>query len=216
MAGLVSAVGLAVMLKAPMHDYAVFLRIAALVTVISSGSPLADESPLDSHTRPVEAVGGIPTTTGSSPSALPDSHHTAFRSPDLPGALLSIPEPVHRARTADSALLQPGHGANGNSGSVTPRQPYAEESSVRTAAPLSPAGLAQGFEASATSSSEGRGVRTNPDKQEYPSSPYSKQLPLSNTNVSPSAVTESPPRQALDREAETNGTSKPTRSVTDD
>uniref|UniRef100_A0A3Q2NWV2 UPF0606 protein KIAA1549-like n=1 Tax=Fundulus heteroclitus TaxID=8078 RepID=A0A3Q2NWV2_FUNHE len=146
-----------------------------------------------------EDVGGIPTATGSSPSALPHSHLTAFRSPDLPGALLSIPEPA-----------QPGHGANGNSGSVTPRQPYAEESSVQTAAPLSPAGLAQGFEASATSSNEGRGVRTNPDKQEYPWSPYSKQLPQSNTNVSPSAGTESPPRQALDREEER------TRSMTDD
>ncbi|KAM4733393.1 UPF0606 protein KIAA1549 isoform 4-T4 [Anableps anableps] len=226
MAALLSAVGLAVMLKALMHDQcAAFLGITVLVTVISAGSPLPDESLLDSHTSPVEVLGGIPKTTVSSPSALPDSHYTAFKSPESPGALFSIPQPVPKARTADSELFKSGHGASGNSKSAVPRNAYVEETRVRTAPPLSPAGLTQGFEASATSSTEGRGVRTNPDKQEYNFSLYSKrwkQLPQSNTFVttlSPSALIKSTPHQDLDHEGETTssmvqyGTSKRMQSV---
>lgn len=48
---------------------------------------------------------GVPSSTGSSQSALPASHYTAFDSPDSPGALPSINEPNHEARTADIMLF---------------------------------------------------------------------------------------------------------------
>ncbi|MEQ2255778.1 hypothetical protein ILYODFUR_017502, partial [Ilyodon furcidens] len=173
----------------------------------------ADESLPDSHTSPVEVLGDVPRTTGS-PSALPVSHYTAFKSPELPGALLSLPEPVPKARTADSKLFKSEHGAYKNSKSVMPRNAYSEETGVQTPS-LSPTRL-QGFEASATSSTEGRGVRTNSDKQEYHFPLYSmrlKQLPQSNTSVTKT------PHQDLDYKEETssnmvrNGTSKQMQSV---
>lgn len=45
--------------------------------------------------------GGVTSSTGSSPSALPTSHYTAFTSPNSPGALPSIPGTNHEAKTAD-------------------------------------------------------------------------------------------------------------------
>ncbi|XP_054890923.1 UPF0606 protein KIAA1549 isoform X4 [Poeciliopsis prolifica] len=210
MAGFLSAVGLAVMLQALMRDqYAAFLGITVLVTVISAGSPLPDESLLDSHTSFVEVLGGVPKTTRSSPSALPDSHYTAFKNPESLSALLSIPEPVPKARTADSELLKSGPGAFENSKSVVPRNVYVEETGVRTTPPLSPTGLPLAFEASATSSSEKGGVRTNPHKQEYNFSLYSKrwkQLLQSNasvTTLNPSALRKSTFHQGLDYEEDT-------------
>ncbi|XP_008434757.1 UPF0606 protein KIAA1549 isoform X1 [Poecilia reticulata] len=226
MAGILSAVGLAVMLQALMRDQcAAFLGITVLVTLISAGSPLPDESLLDSNTSPVEVLGGVPKTTRSSPSALPDSHYTAFKNPESLSALLSIPETVPKARTADSELLKSGHGASENSKSVVPRNVSVEETGVRTTPPLSPIGLPQGFEASATISTEKRGVRTSPHKQEYNFSLYSKiwkQLPQSNaslTTVNPSALRKSTFHQSLDHEEETtsslvqNGTLKQMQSV---
>ncbi|MEQ2182489.1 hypothetical protein GOODEAATRI_022820, partial [Goodea atripinnis] len=88
------------------------------------------------------------------------------------------------------------------------------ETGVQTPS-LSPTRL-QGFEASATSPTEGRGVRTNSDKQEYHFPLYSmrlKQLPQSNTSVTKT------PHQDLDYKEETssnmvrNGTSKQMQSV---
>ncbi|XP_043981997.1 UPF0606 protein KIAA1549 isoform X1 [Gambusia affinis] len=210
MAGFLSAVGLAVMLQALMRDQcAAFLGITVLVTLISAGSPLPDESLLDSHTSPVEVLGGVLKTTRSSLSALPDSHYTAFKNLESLGALLSIPEPVSKARTADSDLFKSGHGASENSKSVVPRNVYVEETGVRTTPPLSPTELPQGFEASAASSTEKRGVRTNPHKQEYNFSLYSKrwkQLLQSNvslTTLNPSALRNSTFHQGLDHEEET-------------
>ncbi|XP_028264596.1 UPF0606 protein KIAA1549 [Parambassis ranga] len=94
MAGLFSTVGLVVMLKALMRTHsqrAVLLGITVLVTVITADSPVADESLLDeslldSTHQPVGFLGNIPSSTGSSLSALPNSRHTAFESPDSPGA----------------------------------------------------------------------------------------------------------------------------------
>ncbi|XP_032439930.1 UPF0606 protein KIAA1549 isoform X3 [Xiphophorus hellerii] len=226
MAGFLSAVGLAVMLQALVRDQcAAFLGITVLVTLISAGSPLPDESLLDSHTSPVEVLGVVPKITRSSPSTLPDSHYTAFKNPESLSALLSIPEPVSKARTADSELFKSGHDASENSKSVVPGNVYAEETGVRTTPPLSPTGLPQGFEASATSSTEKRGVRTNPHKQEYNFSLYSKQwkqLPQSNaslTTLNPSALRKSTFHQGLNHEEETtsslvqNGTLKQLQSV---
>ncbi|XP_028441988.1 UPF0606 protein KIAA1549 isoform X2 [Perca flavescens] len=103
MASLVSSVGLVVMLKALMHargQRAVFLGMTVLVTVIAADSPVADESLLDSTHHPIGFLGHVPSSTGFEPSALPASHYTAFKSPDLPGALPSIYKPNHEVRTS--------------------------------------------------------------------------------------------------------------------
>ncbi|XP_032380306.1 UPF0606 protein KIAA1549 isoform X7 [Etheostoma spectabile] len=108
MAGLVSSVGLLVMLKALMHargQRAVFLGMTVLVTVIAADSPVADESLLDSTHHPIGFIGHVPSSTGFKPSALPASHYTAFKSPDLPGGLPSIYKPNHEVRTSTTPQL---------------------------------------------------------------------------------------------------------------
>lgn len=66
----------------------------------------ADDSLFHSTHPPVGFAGGVPSSTGSSQSALSASHYTAFDSPDSPGALPSINEPNEEARTADIMLFQ--------------------------------------------------------------------------------------------------------------
>ncbi|XP_026221713.1 UPF0606 protein KIAA1549 isoform X3 [Anabas testudineus] len=112
MAGLVSAVGLVVMLKALMHGQgALFLGMTILVTVIVADSPVTDDPLLDSTHHPVGFPGGVPSSTGSSPSALPASHYTAF------------PEPNHEVRTDDVMLFH--HAAP----SILPSEPASGSSS---------------------------------------------------------------------------------------
>lgn len=171
----------------------------------------ADESMLESTPSPVDVLGGVPKTTGSSTSALPDSHYAALKSPASPGALLSIPEPVPKARTANSQ-----HSESESSKSLVPRNAYVKDTGVRTSPSLSP---------TTTSSTKDRGVRTNTDKQEYNFSLYSmrwKPLPESNasvTTLSPSALSESTPHRDLDYKEETtsrmaqNGRSAQTQSA---
>ncbi|XP_034734187.1 UPF0606 protein KIAA1549 isoform X2 [Etheostoma cragini] len=108
MAGLVSSVGLVVMLKALMHargQRAVFLGMTVLVTLIAADSPVADESLLDSTHQSIGFLGHVPSSTGFKPSAIPASHYTAFKSPDLPGGLPSIYKPNHEVRTSTTPQL---------------------------------------------------------------------------------------------------------------
>ncbi|XP_067359181.1 UPF0606 protein KIAA1549 isoform X3 [Channa argus] len=109
MAGLVSSLGLVVMLKALMQAHgqrAAFLGMTVLVTVIAADSSVAEESLLD---QPVEILGRVSRSTRSSPSALPAILYTAFKSLDSPGSLQSIPEPNHDNRTANITLFESGN-----------------------------------------------------------------------------------------------------------
>ncbi|XP_068458982.1 UPF0606 protein KIAA1549 isoform X2 [Clinocottus analis] len=132
MAGLVSSVGLLVMLKALMHAHglrAVFLGITVLVSVIAADSPVADDSPLASTNHPVGFPGHGQRSTGFNPSALPASYYTAFESSDSPGALPSTSQPNRVVRTADIPHFQWGRVAFENSKSFTasevpPKEPY--------------------------------------------------------------------------------------------
>lgn len=65
------------------------------------GVSFVDDSLLDSTHHPVGFSGGVPSSTESSQSALSAPHYTALDSLDPPGALPSINEPNHEARTAD-------------------------------------------------------------------------------------------------------------------
>ncbi|KAK9516974.1 hypothetical protein VZT92_024877 [Zoarces viviparus] len=139
MAGLVSSVGLVVMLEALMHARgrrAVFLGMTVLVTVIAADSPVADESLLASTNPPVGFPGHGP--TGFKPSALPASSYTAFEDPDSPGAPPSISEPNHVVRTADMAHFQWGRVAFENSKSLAASEVPAEEPPPLATPPLSP------------------------------------------------------------------------------
>ncbi|XP_069018167.1 UPF0606 protein KIAA1549 isoform X2 [Embiotoca jacksoni] len=141
MAGLVSTLGLVAMLKALMRGHgqrAALLGITVLVTVIAADSPVEDEFQLDFTHHPMGILGDIPSPTKSSPSALPDSHYTAFDSPDTPGTLPSIPEPIHEARTADTKLFQRGTIANENPKSIMLRDVLVGEQHIVTTPSLSP------------------------------------------------------------------------------
>uniref|UniRef100_A0A3Q0RK17 Si:ch211-1e14.1 n=1 Tax=Amphilophus citrinellus TaxID=61819 RepID=A0A3Q0RK17_AMPCI len=81
-------------------------------------------------------LGDIQSPTGSSPLALPNSHYTAFESPDSPGALPSIPEPSHEARTADN--IYRGNIAYENSKTITSRDASSGEPHILTTPSLSP------------------------------------------------------------------------------
>ncbi|KAG7214907.1 hypothetical protein INR49_005182 [Caranx melampygus] len=174
MAGLVSSVGLVLMLKALMHGHgrrAVFLGVTVLwVTLIAADSPAADESLLDSAYHPMGFLGDAPSSTGSSPSSLPASHYTAFESPDTPGALPTIMEPKHEARTADIMPFQWGHAPSGNPQSFTPSEAVAEQPHPLSIPSLSPSEPALGstqqqFEAPAKLSTDWKLARINSAKQ---------------------------------------------------
>lgn len=117
----------------------------------------------------------VPISTGSSPSAFPASHTTAFGSPDSPGALPSIPEPNHEARTADSMLFKGGHVASENSKSFTPSDLLAEKPQPLSTPSLSPSepvlGSSPQFEAPAKLSTDWKLARINSAKQSSSLSP---------------------------------------------
>ncbi|KAM4572306.1 UPF0606 protein KIAA1549 isoform 6-T8 [Odontesthes bonariensis] len=191
MAGLVSTLGWAVMLTALLHtQHAVFFGITVLVTVIAADSPVADESLLDSTQNPMGFLGDIPSPTGSSPSALPDSHYTTFETPESPGALPSISDPNDEARTADTMLFQLGHNAYENSKSQMPREKthILTTPLLKTLKPF--LGSSPQFEASAKHATDLKMVRTD----------SSFQTNTSITSLSPSAFTRSTPHLVLHSE----------------
>lgn len=156
---------------------------------------------LDSKHHPIGYPGDVSSSTGSSPAALPASDHTAFESPDSPGALLSISEPNHDIKTADIPHFQWGLFASENSKSVTANDPIAEE-----AYPLSTPSLSTSrpvlesipqVEAPVKPSTNWKLARTNSAKQSSSSSPaltksqLQSQSNISITPLSPYAVTRS-------------------------
>uniref|UniRef100_A0A3Q1FRE1 UPF0606 protein KIAA1549-like n=1 Tax=Acanthochromis polyacanthus TaxID=80966 RepID=A0A3Q1FRE1_9TELE len=202
MAGLVSTVGLMVMLEALMHAHgrrAAFLGITVLVTVIAADSPVADESPLDSTHHPMGRLGDIPEPPGSSPSALPDSYYTAFESPDSPGALPSVPQPIHEARTAEATAYE-------NSKSNTPRDALTEEPHTLTSPPLSPfepvLGSGPQLEADWKMSTTNSDHKFSSPSPTPTTSQPRLQSNMSSTSLSPSAFTGSKPQLSLNSEQE--------------
>uniref|UniRef100_A0A3B5BJF6 UPF0606 protein KIAA1549-like n=1 Tax=Stegastes partitus TaxID=144197 RepID=A0A3B5BJF6_9TELE len=151
-------------------------------------------------------LGDVPDPPGSSPSALPDSHYTAFESPDSPGALPSAPQPIHEARTADTMLFQSEH----NSKSNTPRDALTEEPHALTTPSLSPPepvlGSGPQFEAPAKLSTDWKISRTNSDHKLSSLSPTptsSQPHPEFNESLislSPSASTGSTPQRSPNSE----------------
>ncbi|KAM7002841.1 UPF0606 protein KIAA1549 [Tautogolabrus adspersus] len=194
MAGLVSCAGLVVMLQALMHVHsqrAVFLWITVLVSVITADSPVAGQSLLNSTHHPMGFLGDVSSTTGSPPSALPASHHTAFESPDSPGALPSTPEQNHEVRTADIEHFQWERVASENSKSVLSSGLVAEEPHPLSTPSLSPSEpvfrSSSQFDAAANLSADWKPARTNSAKHSSPLSPTptrSQIQPQSNTSMS--------------------------------
>ncbi|XP_010769706.1 UPF0606 protein KIAA1549-like isoform X2 [Notothenia coriiceps] len=198
MAGLVSSVGLVVLLKALMHAHgqrAVFLGIMVLVTVIAADSPVADESLLDSTQQPMGFLGHVPSSTGFQPLALPASHHTAFESPGSPGTLPPISEPNHEVRTGGVSRFQWGRIASEKS--FTASDLIAKEPHPLSSPSLSPSepvlGSSPKFESPAKLSSDRKLASTKSAKQS--SSLAQPQSNISTASLSPSALTRSTPPQ---------------------
>ncbi|CAN9498747.1 unnamed protein product [Ophioblennius macclurei] len=148
MAGFVSSAASAATLKTLTHAgcrlAAVFLGITVLVTAIASDSPVADEPLHNSTHHPTGFLGdNNPSLTGSSPSALPDSHRTAFESPDSPGPLPSAPRPPGEAGT-DAMPSRWGNILDGNSKPTIPKDVLADEPQTSSLSPEEPL---PGFEA---------------------------------------------------------------------
>ncbi|XP_040894359.1 UPF0606 protein KIAA1549 [Toxotes jaculatrix] len=186
MAGLVSSVGLVLMLKALMHVHgqrAVFLGMTVLITLIAADSPASDESPLDFTYNPMGILGDVPSSTESSPSGLPSSQYTAFDSPDSPGALPSITEPNHETRTADMMLFQWGRVPSENSKSLTPSDSHQEPHPLSTPS-LSPSepvlGSGPQLEAPAKLFTDWKQARINSAQQ----SPSLSPSPIRESNIS--------------------------------
>ncbi|XP_017274546.1 UPF0606 protein KIAA1549 isoform X2 [Kryptolebias marmoratus] len=206
MAGLRSTVGLVVMPKA-LIQHAAFLGIAVLVTAITAGSPVGDESLLDSHTTPMEFLGDNPSSTSLSLSALPDPNYTALKNPESPVALKSIPEPIPESRTADTVHFQWSHNAYENFKSIMPRDALVEESHVQTTPVLIPTepllGSSSQIKESAKNSTDWKVSKaiSNYEASSFSPSPTkSKQLSQSNTFITtpnPSHFTGSTPHQGL-------------------
>ncbi|XP_047189380.1 UPF0606 protein KIAA1549 isoform X2 [Scophthalmus maximus] len=203
MAGLVvsSSVGLVLMLEALMRVHgrrpAVFLGMTLWATLIAADSPIADESLLDSTYQPMGLLGDGTSSTRSSPSSLPTSHHTAFESLDSPGGLSSITEPNHEARTAYT-LFHWAHVPSENSKPFMPSVLPAEEPQPLPTTSLSPSehvlGSSPQFEAPAKLSTDWRLARINPVKQSSPLSPTLKRpqrQSQSNTSLTPLSPTTS-------------------------
>lgn len=162
----------------------------------------ADESLLDSTHNPMGFPEDVPSSTGSSPSALPASHYTAFESPDSPGALPSISEPNHEVRTADITHFKWGHVDSENSKSFIASELLgAEEPHPLSSPSLTPPEPvlepSPQFEAPAKLSTDWKLARTNSAKQSSslsPSPTRSQLQPQSNisiTSLRPSAFTRS-------------------------
>ncbi|XP_034540771.1 UPF0606 protein KIAA1549 [Notolabrus celidotus] len=196
MPGLMSSVGVLVMLQALMHAHsqrALFLGMTVLVSVITADSPVADPSLSDSTLHPVGFLGDVPSSTGSSPSALPASHYTAFKSPDSPGALPSISEPNHEAGTAETVTSE-------NYKSFMARDLLADEPHPLPTPSLSPSEPVLG--SSFKPSTGWKEAMTDSAKQSSPLSPTPTRFqlqPESNTStasLSPSARSTTPQQGA--------------------
>ncbi len=152
------------------------------------------------------SLGDVPSSTGSSPSALPASHYAAFdKSPDSPGALRSISEPNHEVRTGDITHIQWGHVASENSKSFTASELLAEEPHPLSSPAEPVLESSPQFEAPVKLSTDWKLARTNSAKQSSSLSPTSKrsqpQSNISITSLSPSAFTKSTtPRLVLNSE----------------
>nr|XP_020458625.1 UPF0606 protein KIAA1549-like [Monopterus albus] len=130
MAGLLSSVGLVLILKALLHAHgqrAVFLGMTLLVTGIAADSPVTDESLVDSTHHPMGFLGSVSSSTGLSSSALPASHYNASESPVSPGMLPSIPEPNHEVKMADNMRFPRGQVPSEGSQSYTPSDLHEEQ-----------------------------------------------------------------------------------------
>ncbi|AWP08792.1 putative UPF0606 protein KIAA1549-like [Scophthalmus maximus] len=176
---------------------AVFLGMTLWATLIAADSPIADESLLDSTYQPMGLLGDGTSSTRSSPSSLPTSHHTAFESLDSPGGLSSITEPNHEARTAYT-LFHWAHVPSENSKPFMPSVLPAEEPQPLPTTSLSPSehvlGSSPQFEAPAKLSTDWRLARINPVKQSSPLSPTLKRpqrQSQSNTSLTPLSPTTS-------------------------
>lgn len=115
-------------------------------------------------------LGDGPSSTGSSPPSSPASHYTAFESPDTPGALPTIMEPKHEARTADIMPFQGGHAPSGNPQAFTPSEAVAEQPHPLSIPSLSQSEPASGstqqqFEAPAKLSTDWKLARISSAKQ---------------------------------------------------
>uniref|UniRef100_A0A8D3AFZ2 Si:ch211-1e14.1 n=1 Tax=Scophthalmus maximus TaxID=52904 RepID=A0A8D3AFZ2_SCOMX len=142
-------------------------------------------------------LGDGTSSTRSSPSSLPTSHHTAFESLDSPGGLSSITEPNHEARTAYT-LFHWAHVPSENSKPFMPSVLPAEEPQPLPTTSLSPSehvlGSSPQFEAPAKLSTDWRLARINPVKQSSPLSPTLKRpqrQSQSNTSLTPLSPTTS-------------------------
>ncbi|XP_056272301.1 UPF0606 protein KIAA1549 isoform X3 [Pseudoliparis swirei] len=219
MAGLVSTVGLVVMLGALMHAHgqrAVCLGMTVLGTVIAADSPVADDSPLASAKYPGGFPGHGQSSTGFKPSALPASYHTAFEGPHSPGALPSVSEPKRVVRTADNTHFQWGRVAFENSKSSPASEVPAEEPYPLDAPSLSPSepilGSSPQFEA-AKSFADWKLARTRPSTQSFSLSPIptrsqlQPQPNISMASLNPTAFTRSTSPQ-LDPNYEQNPLNK--------
>ncbi|XP_026167935.1 UPF0606 protein KIAA1549 isoform X5 [Mastacembelus armatus] len=199
MAGLVSPVGLVVMLKALTNAHgqsAVFLGITLLVIAIASDTPVAEEPLLVSTHHPQEFLKSVRSSIGSSPSPLPVTHYTAFENPDSPGALPSIPEPNNGVKTPDVILFQREHVPFEKSKSYTPSGLLAEETRPLPTASLMPPGPMLGsspqYEVLAKLSADWNQARTNSAKQSSLFTTPTRSQLQSMSNISLTSLSSSP------------------------
>ncbi|KAM9753214.1 UPF0606 protein KIAA1549 isoform 2-T2 [Menidia menidia] len=207
MAALVSALRWAKILRALLHaQHAVFLGLTILITVIAADAPVADEPLLDSAHNTMGFLGDIPSPTGSSLSALLNSHYTTFETPESPGAPSPMSQPTDGDRTTDTALFKPEVNTHdsksqmpvdvlkGNPGILT--TPLSKTSQPSLAS-------APRYEASAKLSTDSKMVRTDSNFQasSHPpistSSDPSLQRNTAMTSSSPTAFRKSTPHLVL-------------------
>lgn len=149
----------------------------SILTAAFCLSSTADPSPPDSTLHPVGFLGDGPSSTGSSPSALPASHYTALKSPDSPGALPSSSEPNREAQTAETVTSE-------NSKLFKARDLLWKEPHPLPSPSLSPSEPVWG--SSFKHSTEWQQAKRNSAKQSSPLSPTPTKLqlqPESNTST---------------------------------
>lgn len=142
---------------------------------------------MDPTQHPLGFLGHVPSKTGFKPSALPASHYTAFENPGSPGALPSIPEPNHEARTAGISHFRLGRVAS-TASDLLAEEPHP----LATPSLLSPSepelGSSPQFEAPAKLSTDWKLARTKSAKQSSSLSPTptrSQLQPQSNISIAP-------------------------------
>uniref|UniRef100_A0A3Q3XGS7 Uncharacterized protein n=1 Tax=Mola mola TaxID=94237 RepID=A0A3Q3XGS7_MOLML len=119
-------------------------------------------------------IGDVPSSTGLSPSALPDSNYTAFEKQDSPGALPSISQPSNGVMPADTPFWW-GHTTSENSKSFIASGLLAEEAHPHSVPSLRPSkpvlGSSPQFETAAKLSTNWTLTRTHSAKQSLSPSP---------------------------------------------